>query len=380
MKIIFICGSIEPGKDGVGDYTRRLAAELIRHNHQATIISINDKYVHQTLLEDQQDEGMQLKVLRLSRNTTWTERTLAASTYISSINPEWISLQFVPFSFQRKGLCFSLGNRLKSIAKDAKWHIMFHELWCGMATTATVKEKILGFGQRIVLKKLIKELKPNYVSTSINPYKSRLQDVGLKAVGVIPVFSNISIKSYASDDKWNETIDKRYLNIDVLTNTLNVGFFGAIYPNTELKTLFKYIAKAADIKGVQLNIIICGNTRNTNLIKHLANSVNAHVIHIDISLDEDILNRLFSHIDVAITTTPVDGIGKSGSTAAWLERSIPVLVSGNDGGYRFSNLKDKGVFQISSENDVLTALATKKKHIPENLLTKAAIFYIENLD
>jgi hypothetical protein len=24
IKILFICGSLEPGKDGVGDYTRRL--------------------------------------------------------------------------------------------------------------------------------------------------------------------------------------------------------------------------------------------------------------------------------------------------------------------------------------------------------------------
>ena len=31
MKIVFICGCLEPGKDGVGDYTRRLSAELIDH-------------------------------------------------------------------------------------------------------------------------------------------------------------------------------------------------------------------------------------------------------------------------------------------------------------------------------------------------------------
>lgn len=27
MTILFLCGSLEPGRDGVGDYTRRLAGD-----------------------------------------------------------------------------------------------------------------------------------------------------------------------------------------------------------------------------------------------------------------------------------------------------------------------------------------------------------------
>lgn len=30
MRLAFICVSLEPGRDGVGDYTRSLAAECIR--------------------------------------------------------------------------------------------------------------------------------------------------------------------------------------------------------------------------------------------------------------------------------------------------------------------------------------------------------------
>mgnify|MGYP003474349261 CR=1 FL=1 len=42
MKILFICGSLEPGKDGVGDYTRRFCGELLKMNYEVQILSIND--------------------------------------------------------------------------------------------------------------------------------------------------------------------------------------------------------------------------------------------------------------------------------------------------------------------------------------------------
>ena len=45
MNILFICGSAEQSKDGVGDYTRRLCGALIRLGHNAQILSICDLYL-----------------------------------------------------------------------------------------------------------------------------------------------------------------------------------------------------------------------------------------------------------------------------------------------------------------------------------------------
>ena len=45
MKIVFICGSAQPGKDGVGDYVRLLALSLLKMGHQAAIVAYNDKFV-----------------------------------------------------------------------------------------------------------------------------------------------------------------------------------------------------------------------------------------------------------------------------------------------------------------------------------------------
>jgi hypothetical protein len=43
MKIVFVCGSVEIGRDGVGDYTRQLGLELLNQGHEVRIIGINDK-------------------------------------------------------------------------------------------------------------------------------------------------------------------------------------------------------------------------------------------------------------------------------------------------------------------------------------------------
>ena len=59
MKILFICGTFENGKDGVGDYTKRLAKEIIDYGHSVHIIAIHDKFSYGISIDQikQQSEG-----------------------------------------------------------------------------------------------------------------------------------------------------------------------------------------------------------------------------------------------------------------------------------------------------------------------------------
>ncbi|HQU09596.1 MAG TPA: hypothetical protein PLV25_06515, partial [Opitutales bacterium] len=51
---------------------------------------------------------------------------------LSKFSPDWISLQFVPYSFHSKGWCWQLEKFLDIIAPiKCKWQIMFHEIWIG---------------------------------------------------------------------------------------------------------------------------------------------------------------------------------------------------------------------------------------------------------
>src|SRR5215207_4250355 len=99
MIISFICGSLEPGRDGVGDYCYRLATELTRAGHQASIIALNDPFISRLVQNNQVVDETSIKILRLPANLPSKQKNKIAKQFIDVTRPHWISLQFVPYSF-----------------------------------------------------------------------------------------------------------------------------------------------------------------------------------------------------------------------------------------------------------------------------------------
>src|SRR3954463_2329541 len=143
MKIVFLCGCLEPGRDGVGDYSRRLGIELICQGHDVSLVALCDHNVLHETNELQELKGTTISVLRIPNHVQDRSRFLMAKTFIDFKNPEWISLQYVPFAFQIKGLPFDLAGKLKILGEGRKWHIMFHELWVGPEKASFLKINIL---------------------------------------------------------------------------------------------------------------------------------------------------------------------------------------------------------------------------------------------
>jgi hypothetical protein len=65
MKILFICGSLEPGRDGVGDYCRRLAGEFLRTGIDTQILSLCDQHATSFTNENQTVEETEVVVHRI---------------------------------------------------------------------------------------------------------------------------------------------------------------------------------------------------------------------------------------------------------------------------------------------------------------------------
>jgi hypothetical protein len=144
MKILFICGSAEPGKDGVGDYTRRLCGEIIRLNHDVQILSLCDNQVTSFKSENQLIEEFKILVHRIPAGFN-NSRFAMSQEIINKFKPDWISLQYVPYSFNPKGLPLWLPSFLNAFTGKHQLHIMFHELWIGMDSRSSLKSKIIGF-------------------------------------------------------------------------------------------------------------------------------------------------------------------------------------------------------------------------------------------
>ena len=104
MRLAFLTSSLAPGRNGVGDYTRHLAAELDRQGHPCLAIGLADT---ETVLE----EGG-TPVVRLAADRPWPERLLQARAALAGFAPDWVSLQFVAYAWHPRGYAFGLADRL----------------------------------------------------------------------------------------------------------------------------------------------------------------------------------------------------------------------------------------------------------------------------
>src|ERR1700676_4113974 len=102
-KIMLLCGGLEAGADGVGDYCRRLAEELSRLGVQCTVVALNDREI-----SSERSEGLSTSVqfLRLPEQSSILARSARLSSMLSDWQPDWVSLQFVCYGFHTKGLPF----------------------------------------------------------------------------------------------------------------------------------------------------------------------------------------------------------------------------------------------------------------------------------
>ena len=155
MKILFLCGSAEPGKDGVGDYTRRLCGELIRRGHQAQILSLCDLHSKVFINQIQIIENTEVVVNRIPIKSNYSNRLSITQFIAQEFTPDWISLQFVPYSFNSKGLPFWLPSFLRKINGEHKWHVIFHELWVRRGINVSLKRNFTSIMQQFIVKKLI---------------------------------------------------------------------------------------------------------------------------------------------------------------------------------------------------------------------------------
>jgi hypothetical protein len=102
MKILFLLGSLEENKNGVADYVLNLTECLTKMGHEIAIISINDhKYI------TSKNEGIKHvsnSKIRLSSNLPINKKVSIINDFVFNFKPHWVSLQFVSFAFQKKGL------------------------------------------------------------------------------------------------------------------------------------------------------------------------------------------------------------------------------------------------------------------------------------
>lgn len=314
MNILFFCGSAEPGKDGVGDYTRRLCFGLIRLGHNARIVSLCDQKVTIFTNQKQEAEGVEVTVDRIPISSPNQQRLLWSNEILTEFQPDWISLQFVPYSFNKKGLPFWLPSFLNKLKGKHKWHIMFHELWIGMDSNATFKSKFIGLLQRGIVLNLLKSKDKIIIYTQTDLYQSKIADLGFKAQ-ILPLLSNIG-KTKESNAQINNN------NVEIKFCIFGNIHFGAPVEKfvDELKQVL-FICKEKRI----LKFIFIGHCGVA--IEEWKKVLSVHKINFEITgfVTDTEISTILSSCQYGISTTPYILNQKSGSLAAMLDHQLPVL-------------------------------------------------------
>jgi len=311
MRILFLCGSLKPGHDGVGDYTRRLAGELIRQGHACRMIALNDRYVEKGKGLDQVESQDGVPTLRLPAAASWSARIKAARLWSGEFKADWISLQFVPYSFHPRGLPFELGKRLKPIAPKGNWHVMFHELWIGMEQGSPARQQVAGFLQRVIIRRLVRNLDTKAIHTQSRFYQHQLSTLDLSAM-LLPLFGNIPV--FPTDPSFTPSPD-----------SIQLIHFGVIRPSVPLESFVRELASVSKSVNRTPKFCLVGRSGlETDRWKHVFESAG---IEFTVYGEQSacVISRLLHEADVGIITTPIALAEKSGAFAAMCEHGLPVM-------------------------------------------------------
>lgn len=309
MKIILICGSLEVDRDGVGDYSRLLAGALINQGHECVLLSLNDRFVSNAQHEVQLVDNIKISALRIPRDTL-KYKISDIQCWIKDFNPDWLSLQYVIFGYHNKGLPFNLSKKLLSISGDRRWHIMFHELWVGMAVQESAKLKLWGRIQKHLIKTLISRLKPKVINTQTQLYITQLKRLGYEA-SYLPLFSNIPI---VKDVQRHDS-----------DHVIKLVAFGTIHTGALIKELAADAAEYSLKYNVPVSLTFigaCGHEQNTWVNAWKNAKLDVEVMG---KQPADIVSSVLQNSTIGISSTAVAVIEKSGAFAAMRAHELPVL-------------------------------------------------------
>lgn len=297
MRAVFVTSGLAPGRDGVGDYARRVAGELAKRGHTVALVGLADG-----------EEGESGGELRLDRKRAWVERVERARRFLKGFGADAAAWQFVAYGYDPKGMAGGLAEGFGRLFGGVPTHVFFHELWVGGNAEATFAERVRGWFQKRGTLRALRAVGPRSVTTSNPAYRGALRAEGLDA-GMVPLAPAFPVRELAP---------KR-------DGAMTVGFFGTLHP--EWTPVIGVLERAYP----GLRVEHAGGMGAGEGLWEAMRKAHAGVDWVRHGqLDEAGLARVFSGWDAAITTTPWQLAGKSSSARTLLDHGLPVLVTRDD--------------------------------------------------
>jgi hypothetical protein len=332
MRIAFLCGSQELGRDGVGDYTAGLAEELCLQGHEVMVISLRDRFVIHPVSIERPGTGGGIPVVRLPATLAWPESIAQARKALDRFAPEWVSLQFVGYSFHPKGIVYGLARKLSSLMTGRRLHVMFHEIWLSRELGWSGKHRAVGALQRFFIQRFIAAAKPQVIHTSNAPYAALLQRSGISA-SVVSLFGAITVPPVSST-AWIESQLSIGLGGAYRRDAFWLfGFFGALHAQWPPEPLLTHLYRSAKAAGKKPVLLFLGRTGSVGeeLWNRIARDYADRFTFLRFGEQPAAyVSEYLTYLDCGLATTPRSIIGKSSTVTSMLEHGLPVIVNRED--------------------------------------------------
>jgi hypothetical protein len=334
MRIAFINSSLEPGRDGMGDYTLSLAAALRGLGHEVLGVGMSDRWIPRERGVETAANAAGVELERLSVEIPLAGRVARAAERLRAFRPDWVSFQMSCYAHNKKGLLFTLNRLLPPlVAACENWQVMFQELWIAFHHGARWKHRLVGALQRASIRRCIATLRPRLLQTSTPLFRAMLKTIGLDA-SVLPLAGSIPVDAEPGTDWFLELLGEagRPLVADDRARHLAGGFFGAIYPGWEPEPFFSSLRKVAAKTGQRITILAAGRMGGAGeaIWGRLVTAYPDFHLQKLGELSVARVSHFLRNLDFGIAATPWLAIGKSSATAAMLDHGLPVMVTRND--------------------------------------------------
>jgi len=323
MKIIFLCGCLEPGRDGVGDYCRKLADTLKNDGVEVGLLAYNDFYIQDVHQDEQLERKVTTEVLRLPSSMEDDIKTDIATKWINQFRPDILSIQYVPYSFNKRGMPFGLAKQFEKLAKAINVHIMFHEIWQGESKESSLKDIIIGYLQRKISMSIVSSTNAKWISTTNDYYRNGVLRAGAKNVFKIPVFSNMPL----GDLQQTAVLDQ--LPKEITNNRseyILATFFGGLLFHQQIFSSLTNLANLIKKQtGKKLVVTHIGRSRGVEeQFQELKLKTGIETFVLGEFSEQKVADYLI-HVDLGLTNYPKVLFEKSGSVAALLYNECPVI-------------------------------------------------------
>ena len=292
-------------------------------------MAISDKFVEETVTNKQDILGISLPVTRIPEKLSQSGRKSHLENLLASNDFELLSLQYVPYSFDRKGLPFWLLRFFENSIRPYQFHINFHELWIGFGTKSPLKHKLIGLLQQQILKILVARLKPQCITTSNVLYQHLLQQKNIQSE-LLNLFSNIPYLD-ANHSSWGK-YQKKYTFLNLGSYDFILGIFGHIHPEADLKKTIEQFLQNSETNYKRVLVVSFGKMGPQGL--EYWESLRSELqydgrINLEcLGLLEPLeVSYILQQLDAGISCTPAAFIGKSGVYAAFRSHDLRVIMA-----------------------------------------------------